>query len=255
MGKEALLMLFLKMRFSSERTVSDIVRADYRTADVFKKHGINFCCSGKVSLADACAVNNINYNTLLADLEIATFTISLPNGVRFHQWKLDFLIDYIVNIHHAYLWQTIPSLETRLLTFVDTHGRKQPELEELLNLFQEFTQLMQVHLRHEEEIIFPYIKQIASAHHRKEPYGNLFVRTLRKPLTNIEKEDAIINSLLKQMAAHTDNFTFPVNACTNHQVVFHKLRELHDDVMQHQYLENVVLFPRAMEIERQLLAE
>jgi len=242
------------MKFSSEQTVAGIVQEDYRTADVFKKYGINFCCSGKVSLAAACAVTNINYNSLVADLEMATITIHIPNGVQFHQWKLDFLVDYIVNIHHAYLRQTLPSLETQLLTFAETHSRKYPELSELQVLFQEFIQLMQAHLRHEEEIIFPYIKQIENAHLRNEPYGNLFVRTLRKPLENIAKEDSIINDLLNKMVAHTNNYTFPSNACTNHQVVFHKLRELHDDIAQHQYLENAILFPKAMEIERHLLA-
>jgi regulator of cell morphogenesis and NO signaling len=241
------------MRFTAERTVAEIVQGDYRTADVFKKYGINFCCSGKIALADACTNANIDYNNLIDDLETATKDIRLPSGVQFHQWKLNFLIDYIINIHHAYLRQAIPSLEARLANFVETHSRKQPGLVELHEIFQEFSNLMEIHLHHEEEIIFPYIKQIESAHLRNEPYGNLFVRTLRKPLNNIGKEDGIIISLLAQLAHHTNNYTFPSTACTNHQVVFHKLRELHDDVGQHQYLENTILFPKAIQIEQQLL--
>ena len=125
------------MRFTTDRTVADIVRGDYRTADVFGKYGINFCCSGKMALGDACNTANIDYKTLVADLETATRTIHLPHGVAFNEWKLDFLIDYIVNIHHAYLRRTLPSLETRLSTFVETHSRQHPELSQLNNVFQE----------------------------------------------------------------------------------------------------------------------
>ena len=35
--------------------VGDIVAGDYRTAAVFEKHGIDFCCGGAVTLAAACA--------------------------------------------------------------------------------------------------------------------------------------------------------------------------------------------------------
>lgn len=245
--------LFLPMPYTSQSTISDIVRENYRTADVFKKYGINCCCSGKIPLSDACSAANIDCNNLIQDLEAATQDIRLPAGIQFTQWRLDFLIDYITNIHHAYLRQAIPSLEARLGAFVETHGRQLPELREVLQVFQDFSNLTQLHLRHEEEIIFPYIKQIENAYRRNEPYGNLFVRTLRKPLHVIEKEDTAISGLLNQISHLTNNYTFPLNACTNHQVVFHKLRELHDDLRQHQYLENTILFPKAIEIEQQLL--
>jgi hypothetical protein len=55
------------------------------------------------------------------------------------------------------------------------------------------------HSRHEEGIISPYIRQIESTHCRKKTYGNLFVRTLRKPLSNIEKEHDVIMSILKEI--------------------------------------------------------
>src|SRR5215218_4065800 len=90
------------------KNVSDIVRADYRTADVFKKYGINYCCSGQVALIEACALKDLDYNEVVSDLEKVTRTICLPNNLLFDSWKIDFLIDYIINVHHAYLSQVLP---------------------------------------------------------------------------------------------------------------------------------------------------
>jgi regulator of cell morphogenesis and NO signaling len=235
------------------KTVSDIVRSDYRTADVFKKYGINYCCSGQISLAEACNVRNIDADLLVQELENAARDIYVPNGLQFAQWKLEFLIDYIVNVHHAYLNLVLPSLDASMLSFIEGHRKKYPELEKIYFLFQELLLMLTAHNRHEEEIIFPYIKQIESTYRRKESYGNLFVRTLRKPLSNIEREHAVITTLLLELQSLTNNFQFPETACTNHQVIYNKLRAFHNDMVQHKHLENNILFPRAIDLERELL--
>ena len=237
----------------ADNKISEILRSDYRTADVFKKYNINFCCSGEVSLEFACASKNLDLTTVINELEEATRNIHLPNNLRFNEWKVEFLVDYIINIHHAYLQQAIPSLELRLVNFIEGHKKKFPELVNILDAFIELSKVLLPHIRHEEEIIFPYIKQIDNAWRKKEPYGNLFVRTLRKPLTNIEKDHTLISIYLKNLRKYSNNFQFPANACTNHQVLYHKLREFHDDMIQHKHLENNILFPRAVEIECELL--
>ena len=235
------------------KTVSDIVREDYRTADVFKKYGINYCCSGQAALIEACALKDIDYNEVVNDLRKATRTICLPSNLLFDNWKIDFLIDYIVNVHHAYLSQVLPEMEVNLISFVNSHTKQYPELERVLKIFQLIVDSLTLHNRHEEEIIFPYIKQMENMHRRKETYGSLFVRTLRKPLNNIEEEHKKITELLLELRTLTNNYTFPPNACTNHQVVFKKLKEFDDDMIQHKHLENNILFPKAIEMEKELL--
>lgn len=234
-------------------TVASIVRNDYRTADVFKRHGINYCCSGNITVMDSCTQKQIDPVFLLEELEAATKEISIPNTVNFSTWKTDFLVDYIVNVHHGYLYQALPDLENQILLFADSHRNKFPELAELVEVFKELSSAIRSHNRYEEEIIFPYIKQIENTHRRKESYGNLFVKTLRKPLGNIEAEHKKISAILKELRQLTNNYKEPANACTNHKVIFQKLRELDNDMMQHKHLENNILFPRAIQIEKELL--
>jgi regulator of cell morphogenesis and NO signaling len=236
-----------------ENTISDIVRADYRTADVFKKYGINYCCSGQVTIIDACKENKIDPALLEKELDEARRTIHLPNNLRFDQWKLDFLVDYIINVHHAYLEQALPEIECRLISFLDGHQKKYPELVKIHELFQNLAATLEHHKRYEEDIIFPYIKQVDTTYRRKEFYGNLFVRTLRKPLSNVDREHQAISEELKTLKTLTNGYIYPPDACTNHQVLYHKLREFNDDMVQHKHLENNILFPKAIELEQQLL--
>jgi len=36
------------------KSVGEIVKLDFRAADVFSNYGIDFCCGGKISVAEAC---------------------------------------------------------------------------------------------------------------------------------------------------------------------------------------------------------
>lgn len=235
-------------------TVSEIVRRNYRTADVFKRYGINYCCGGNATVPEACAQANISLQELEQALEKATLVTPLSSAIQYDKWKPDFLIDYLVNIHHAYLHQTLPTLDGSLTTFIEGHKKKFPQLGKVLVLFKQLTQLLQAQTEKEETAIFPYLKQLINAYNRKETYGSLFVKTMRLPLDNmLENEQRQITDLLLQLRKETDNYTLPTNACTNYGVMIHKLAELDADLVQHKHLENNILFPRVLLMEKELL--
>ena len=237
----------------TEQTISDIVRADYRTADVFKKYGINYCCSGQATVAAACEIKKIDPLHVVQELGEATRNVSISTSIRFDEWKISFLVEYISNVHHAYLYQALPAIEAKLLSFVNSHGDKFPESKKLLTIFRELSVVLLAHTREEEELIFPYIHQIDAALRNKELYGKLLVRTMRKPLENNEKEHQEISRLIRQLKTEANNYEFPAKAFVSHQVLYHKLREFHDDIVQHTHLENNVLIPKAIAIEKELL--
>jgi regulator of cell morphogenesis and NO signaling len=235
------------------KSIAGIVREDYRTADTFKKFGINYCCGGKITLQDACQSMNLDLQEVQAELEKVQRTIIVFHQLDYNSWKVDFLIDYIINVHHAYLNSTMPPLLDQVTTFVNNHKKQYPYLQDVLKTFDQLITQLTIHIRHEEEIIFPYMKQIDNAYKRKESYGNLLVRTLRKPLINHEDEHLKINELFGKLRTLTNNYNIPADACTNHQVIYHKLEEFDDDMTQHKYLEDDILFPKAMNMEKELL--
>ncbi len=110
------------------------------------------------------------------------------------------------------------------------------------------------HMRQEEEIFFPYIKQIYHAHRNRDSIAKLLIRTLRKPLEEVMlKEHENTGSNLHRMRSITNYYTPPLNACLTHKVTFLKLKELDDDLVQHIHLESNILFPKAIEMEQELL--
>ncbi|MBD0350364.1 MAG: DUF542 domain-containing protein [Flavisolibacter sp.] len=235
-------------------TVSEMVRSDYRTADVFKKWGINYCCGGNLPLEEVCQLQQLDKAAVEKDLKKATQSIAISNNLRFDEWPVDFLVDYISYVHHAYLKETVPSLTQNLHSFIQGHKKKFPDLEQVEEVFTDLKEELMEHVEKEDSTIFPYLKQISNTYKRKEIYGSLFVRTMSKPLTQVvESEHRRIAILLTQLREVTNHYHFPNHACTNHQVIYHKLREFDADLVQHKHLENNILFPKAMAMEKELL--
>jgi regulator of cell morphogenesis and NO signaling len=235
-------------------TISQMVRKDYRMADVFKKWGINYCCGGNLPLEKVCALQNIDRAALDADLQQATQTLSLPSSTAFDQWPLTFLTDYIIHVHHGYIKNVLPALKAFLSSYVPGHLKQFPHLAEVQEAFLNLATELEEHTEREEESIFPYVKQIINTYNRKEVYGNLFVRTMSRPLAGIiQNEHSRIVFQVKFLRELTHNYTFAPGACTNYQVLYNKLKEFDADLVQHKHLENNFLFPRAIEMEMSLL--
>jgi len=235
-------------------TISDIVSADYRTADIFRKHGIEFCCGGKRPLEQVCDEKSVDTDLIQQELELATRRVYLPNGLNYNDWSIEFLTDYIINIHHEYLRKSLPAAKEYLARFAEGHHKKFPYVMELAESFNNIVTGILPLLVEEEEIIFPYLRQVSHAHKSKAPYAGLLVRTLRKPVKNmLQREHLFVYKNLLRIRELSNHYTAPENACPNHRVTFLKLHEIDNDLIQHLYLETSILLPKAISMEKELL--
>jgi regulator of cell morphogenesis and NO signaling len=249
-------MMFLKtIELNNKSTASEIVKQDYRMAEVLKKYGIDYCCGGRWPLDQVCQDKQIEIDDLMEDLKRASRTLQLSTNLAFESWSIDFLTDYIVNVHHHYLLITMPGLIDMLHRFSEEHIDKYPYYQKVNEDIAKLEKEIFPHIRQEEEVIFPYLQQIAHAHQSRESFGRLLVATLRKPIEKVmQHEHKFLLNNIYAIRDSTNNYTVPPQACPSHRVVLSKLKELDNDLVQHIYLENEILFPRIIAMEKQLLA-
>ena len=142
--------------------VTDIVTHDYRTADVFRKYDIDFCCGGKWPLDIACENKSLNTENVIEELRKIVRQSSSNAALDFDAWDIDFLADYILNVHHRYLKKALPEAKEQVNKFLAGHRKKFPDLEEIETIMNRFMKEIPPHMKQEEEMFFPYIKQIFS---------------------------------------------------------------------------------------------
>lgn len=174
----------------------------------------------------------------------------LDNSVL--DWDIDFLTDHILSVHHKYVMEAIPVIFEYTQKVAKIHGENHPEVIIIAEKFLNLTDELNRHICKEEEILFPYIKHLAIANSygmkiEPSPFG-----TVESPIKLMEQEHDIVGKIMEEIKKLSNNYIPPSDACSTYKLSYLKLKEFDDDLHEHVHLENNILFPKAIELEKQL---
>jgi len=233
-----------------DKTVAEIVTENIKTADIFKKNGIDFCCGGNVKVQEICKKKGVDFSVIKEELKDINKESS--NSHDFNSWDLDFLADYILNTHHKYVVEANDLIIQYSDKVASVHGHHYKEVVEINKLFHALANELKMHMHKEEMMLFPFIKQIAAAKKDgttlpQSPFG-----TIQNPINMMEAEHDDAGDIIKRINELTNNFTPPAEACNTFRALYAKLEEYQNDLFQHIHLENNILFPKAIQLEKEL---
>ena len=239
------------MSLTMEKKVRELALEQPGAARVFESFGIDYCCGGKQSLEQACRAASVPVDKVIDALEAAhhsgTATASQAN------WQavpLADVITHIKNTHHKYTRQEIARLGPLFDKVCTVHGKNHPELLPLRETFQALAQELTTHLMKEEMVLFPYIERMEESILQREPILPPPFGTVQNPVSMMEHEHDSAGNALRALRATSNGYTAPSDACVSYQTLYKALGYLEADLHQHIHLENNILFPRAIEMEK-----
>ena len=209
------------------RTLADIASTLPGATALFRAEKLDFCCGGKIALADAMAEKNKDPAALIArlvDLEASAEPSDEPEDV-------DGMIDMILTRYHETHRRELPEL-VKLARRVEAVHRDVPSAPKgLADLLEHIGRELESHMQKEEQILFPMMRQGGHP---------MIVHPISVMLAEHEDHGANL-AILEQL---TNDFTPPPEACTTWRALYAGARKLADDVMEHIHTENNKLFPR-----------
>jgi regulator of cell morphogenesis and NO signaling len=223
----------------NEITIGEIVAADFRAATIFKDAGIDFCCGGKKTLETACNEKHISSSLLVEQLK-GLENIRVNQNQNFIEWELSFLSDYIVNTHHRYVLKTLPDLVFYTQKIANVHGLNHPELTEVAELFAKINSELLQHLRNEEEILFPSIKEVLKSNSAEAK------DIINSEISRMSGEHEFAGGAMDKIREITSDYKLPEDACNTYAIAFKLLNQFEDDLHIHVHLENNILYPKAL---------
>lgn len=228
------------LTYTGEETVGSLVAAFPGAANVFKNHGIDFCCGGNRTLNTVIRQQELDGTAVLAELNAAwTAAGQKVDGTDWRTASSRDIINEIISAHHDYLRAEMPLLADFTSKILRVHGPHHADsLEPLHRYFHELKRELESHMEKEEKELFPLILA-----HEANPTDELYHQAESK-LDELEREHEHAGDLLKKMREVTDNYTLPEGACRTYQLTFRKLEELESDMFRHIHLENNILFLR-----------
>lgn len=234
-----------------EETIGQLVAQDYRKAQIFKKYNINFSTEGRKTLKEVCYEKELDEAVVSDELRNIDRS-NLERATPYNDWELGFLIDYIVNTHHTYINRNLPELKNIAAKVKDAHGNDHPELIKVNQHINYISSELLAHLQKEERIVFPFFKNMTEAHKNNQPLTENPFGSANVPVNLMEMEHESIFSNLAEIRTITGNYTVPEDGCDSYHILFKMIQEFENDLLLHVHLENNILFPKILEIDKVL---
>lgn len=238
------------MEINNSTLIGELVASDYKYAQVFFEQGIDFGCFGKRSIEEACKDKNVDTEAFIASLEEIKAKKSFINE-DYANWPLDVLADYIQKTHHRFTDNQISLLKISLEELNEELKDEVPELEKIQELFLESAGDLASHMKKEELVLFPFIKKMMMSQFTKRELDVPHFGTVENPVNMMLHEHDDQGKILKQIEVLTNNYKteYQHDALKN---VYKQLQEFHWNMIKHIHLENNILFPKAVLLEKEL---
>lgn len=240
------------MEITLDTKVGEIVRNNFSAARIFEANSIDFCCGGDISLVKAAEKEGVDTDKLLAELN--TGLQKEDKDSRFiESLSLIGLCDYIGKTHHTYVNDALLFLQKKLQKLCDVHGVNHPELYEVRASFMDAADNLAAHMKKEELILFPHIRQLEK--NRIEGAArpaNIGLAT--STIHEMEAEHKVEGERFMKLSDITNSYEVPPDGCNTFEVTYKTLDEFEKDLHRHIHLENNVLFPKTIRLEKTIVS-
>lgn len=217
--------------FDPHETLAQFAVRHAGASRVFHRHGLDFCCGGGVTLADACARKGLDAGAIAAELQAAI--AAAPPGVRWDERPLPELVEHLLAHFHAAHREEVPRLLEMARKVEHVHGDKGSCPRGLADHLARMADELEEHMQKEEQVLFPMLLAGRG-------------RMAGMPIQVMEEEHVAHGENLARLRALAHGYVPPAEACNTWTALYLGLAELERDLMEHIHLENNVLFRRAL---------
>ena len=235
-------------------TVKEIALESPVTTRVFEEFKIDYCCHGDTKFDEACRMAGTSPEVVIQKIGGVLDGAATDASETFADLSLSDLIDHILDKHHAYTREEMAHLTPLMAKVASRHGEHLPALLEVKELFDAICADLEPHMMKEEMVLFPYIQRLEYSFTHKHtpsfpPFG-----TVQHPVNMMNIEHEEVGEILSKMRTITNDYDLPDWACPSFTALYHRIQAFELDLHQHIHLENNLLFPKAIELERNAFA-
>jgi regulator of cell morphogenesis and NO signaling len=191
----------------------------------------------------------VDSKVVLSDLEKAIQAQS-ESATDYKSWPIDLLADYIEKKHHRYVEAKTLEIKPYLDKICKVHGERHPELLEIQKQFNASAGELAAHMKKEEFILFPFVRKMAKAKHEGLNVDAPHFGTVQNPVQLMMSEHSTEGDRFRNIEGLSNNYTPPSDGCSTYRVTYALLKEFEQDLHLHIHLENNILFPKAIELEK-----
>ncbi len=161
------------------------------------------------------------------------------------------VLNYLKATHQHYLTKKLPEIEQSLLHFLNKYGQENQLLTQLALFFNAYKKHLIEHIVMEERELFPYIQSLvensSNPNVKKIPNPTFRIQTFIDAHSPIEDELQEVNQIIR---SYVTNQEIPLP----YQIFLNQVEIFELELRKHAIIEDSVLVPLALDLERKFFA-
>lgn len=230
-----------------DKEIGVLAQQDFRNIKVFQKFNLDFFCNGKATLKEAILNSKANKEEVMGLLDGLKGAEAVGMEANIDNWPLDLLSDYIQKTHHIFTDKILVHLKTAVSSYLENDLPEKEVVSKLRVPLESMAGELGAHMKREELVLFPTIKRIVMTRGVLDDPGD---RTVRNPVDKMIHEHDTQFILLQEIRSILTNYTLKDGDSKEYKEIVSMMKQLDNDLGIHLHLENNILFPKAVELER-----
>jgi len=233
-----------------KKKIADIVDNNYVNASVLYYFGISFFDYSEETLEQACIEKGLDVNVVVKKLETD------PNKgqgdfLSLQEYPIDLIIEYLKHTHYIFIKQKLPYLAQLIKNFKLENQNYDSIINDLKFVFPLFVEDFIHHIYEEEDTLFSYILDLNEYMKGKGNMSSLYWQMEKKSLQRFAMEHEAHDDEMRGIRNITKNYSVLANTPLPLKVIYAELQSLEKDLITHARIENEVLFPKALVLEKE----
>jgi regulator of cell morphogenesis and NO signaling len=234
--------------FTLSQKLSDVIHHDHRLLPILNRFGIRLGF-GDQSVAEVCKSNGINSEFLIEIVNTYHDPDYFPRD-KFLDFPLPLIVEYLKKTHQYYYNFYIPEIEKQLNELIAS-APEENNLSLLTRFYLKFKQELHEHLQYEDKFTFPYVIELHNLHSKSLRLTNR-ESLPAKSIVEFEETHSDVDSKLldlKNIIIKYLNASYDDNKCNT---LITTIFNFEDDLRDHSRIEDKIMVPKVLQIEKLL---
>ena len=231
-------------------SIGDLVGRNYVFAAVLHFFGISFFQYEERSLAEVCAKHKISPEQVMQALENwARMKEPTNEDLFFH--PIEVLVEYLKRKHYYFLRQELPFLSS-MISGIRVEGKFEELLADMRLMFPLFVDDFIHHVHEEENSLFSKISLLQEIEKGGYSLSDALILVESSPIQMLAEEHEVHDDEMEGIRKLTCDYFLPSTAPVSMKVLYHELQHFEQELVIHAKIENELLFPKALELEKEV---
>lgn len=240
----------MKVKYSQKK-IKDLVDENHVFASVLYYMGIQYYDYTETTLELVCKQKGLSLTDVVQNLE-KVLDAEESENLKLLTLPVDLIVEYLKHAHFLFIKKDLPFLSKLINRLENNDPNFYPVQNDLKDVFPLFVEDFVHHMYEEEDTLFDYIVRLKKYEDRKDNPSLFFFQSNTFSLQKFALEHEVHDDEMKGIRQITNGYAEDLAQDLTTRILFYELKRFEKKLQIHAKIENEILFPKALMLERKV---